>query len=1761
MNGFDVLAIGYSRMMAPEDQKGQTMQGSLLGRKYAQLLGYIAELDRLRTTVVRSVNEHPSQFDLSALPQHPSVKWNVNDSSAFLVVTRPSISDSPPCPTLLTDWVHHRSNQINVAPSLKPSFIFEGEELKWDEDGPIESWNTWIKLWELWAEQARPAFAARELYVQLYDLHATLERSSDQLELVAADVSVALNGVDHPILITPVHVVLDVERSRITIGCQEEPSQVYGDAIRGLLPEVGDSIARARNEVEENPDIWAFGGAEVDLFAARFVQGADAGGQFVTGAPIRGQLTARRSPWLLLRKRATGVAELAEGLRRKFEVDGVVPKPIIPILVDRKEANHSEPEFRGEPDEDQHSFFTKPANAEQLAILRNFRRNGCVHVQGPPGTGKTHTIANLIGHFLAEGKSVLVTSEKAQSLTVLREKVVEELQPLCVSLAGVDSGEGFKAGMRGLYERLGTTEKSVLEADAERLTTTRNQTIFELKEARQRLREIIEREYLPIDIRGRRGTPAQAAKQINSNRTIDGWIPGEVLEQTGPPLSESEFHELLDLLAQFSSEVVPEVRKPLPPVEELPSPEDFRSLVSRHQQLRESDPPIPVVPVEEVRSLPGGPEAAKRLLGDSQLALERLATLSSDYRELANRAIETPSIVEIWNACILRGDLLLETEQRVLAKAAPYGFVFSGESHRILDSAKQLLQQVQKSGRPVLKPRLLNKSDKFLFGAVSSKRQFGDETSLAALIHQLEFEDERERFRDEIRAAALSHGLQGFAAQDAERRLRRDSSLQVALCWATDYYQPIVKQIESAGLGSEKVDLHVPSTLSGSGPTERMAWWLQDVVRPALVRYLHYREVTDLSLELAKLEEWSKEWQQKEISKPLRCLLVAVLERNIEDYKVAYLEVAELRAAAEPIQRRDSLLARLKARAEMFATSLEKGTFDMTSIRGTLDAAWLHCLIDQELVRRNSLSLLNTKDELDRLKGQLDDITVKLASVRAWAAQHLRVTHSVRRALSQFHEAQRKIGGGKGARVPELLRTMRTAMREAKDAFPVWIMPLHDLSRSFDFTQTQFDVVIVDESSQLSAAGLITLLIADSAIVVGDDEQTEPSLAGVPLDSVSALIREHLVDFNDGILWSPDSSLYSFAARFGATVGLREHFRCVPQIIAFSNKMCYDGKIQALRDSKGVVQLPHVVPISCGYDVKSTRRDVNEMEAVEIASLIVACSELPEYQGQTFGVIALRGSADARGGDPQCDRIVSLVRNALGAAEWERFVAKSKFKAGVPPVFQGDERDVVFISVGDDPRLQPSERTGPLNLINEISLPGKQYRKRLNVAVSRARNQVWIVHSFRHFEAELKDGDVRRRLFEFAYAPNEWLESTLAVNPKAESPFEQDVFADLVRLGFSVVPQVRVGQYRIDLVAEDDDARVAIECDGDAFHKDAAADLSRQIILERCGWKFVRVRGSEYYRDPILAIQRVVKELEKLGVTPSTSVPAAVEPEGALLQRVRSRAQELRFDVSAERPVNLVNGPVPDDVQQAPENPQNSSTLSNSANANEVIDNSIQEISEGAESELLGEDLIHASAPQIRNALTASSADDGLQADHYFVFSETGFQDPKVATLGQIESDLAKIIAVEGPATETTILDRYRVAVGYGRLKGPTREMILAALNNAVKKGLAISLPDYPGADAKIYLLPGQPYVRLRRRGPRDLADVPMGEIVEFVTRSISSGMRSEEADVFRAVLNFFDLKRLTEQARSRLGKAFEIATLPTSQLRDTLESDENAPG
>src|SRR5258708_17591911 len=264
-------------------------------------------------------------------------------------------------------------------------------------------------------------------------------------------------------------------------------------------------------------------------------------------------------------------------------------------------------------------------------------------------------------------------------------------------------------------------------------------------------------------------------------------------------------------------------------------------------------------------------------------------------------------------------------------------------------------------------------------------------------------------------------------------------------------------------------------------------------------------------------------------------------------------------------------------------------------------------------------------------------------------------------------------------------------------------MRLSRVYESFDPREKRFDVVIIDEASQSDVTALSALYLGREHIVVGDKEQVTPDAIGQRLDDVQRLISTDLHGIPNSHLYDGQTSIYDLAeTAFGGVVALREHFRCVPEIIQFSNHLSYSQTIQPLREPLSAVVRPALV----AHRVNGFRDNAytNPIEAEEVASLLIACLQDPSYarnqfgRPMSFGVISLLGVEQAL-----------LVERHLQRRLPPEAFAKHRLLCGNAAQFQGDERDVIFLSMVDGPPVD-----GQLD--RRDAGPKDVYKKSYNVA-------------------------------------------------------------------------------------------------------------------------------------------------------------------------------------------------------------------------------------------------------------------------------------------------------------------------------------------------------------------------------------------------------------------------------------------------------------
>ena len=271
-------------------------------------------------------------------------------------------------------------------------------------------------------------------------------------------------------------------------------------------------------------------------------------------------------------------------------------------------------------------------------------------------------------------------------------------------------------------------------------------------------------------------------------------------------------------------------------------------------------------------------------------------------------------------------------------------------------------------------------------------------------------------------------------------------------------------------------------------------------------------------------------------------------------------------------------------------------------------------------------------------------------------------------------------------------------MFEAAGAVPCWIMSHARVSEAMPADVGAFDLVIVDEASQSDLWALPAILRGKKILVVGDDKQVSPDAGFIDSQRIEDLKNRFLTEQPFGTEMTPEKSLYELAARVFAAqqVMLREHFRCVPPIIALSEPRVLQGRHSPLRIPKPSERLdPPLVDIFVNGGVRD-RRNCNEAEANVIAAEIKTLCADTLFAQRTIGVVSLLGLEQAK-------LIDGVARRHCDAAE-----LLGRFQCGDARTFQGSERDIMFLSLVADP-------------IDCKALSGNLFDQRFNVAASRAR--------------------------------------------------------------------------------------------------------------------------------------------------------------------------------------------------------------------------------------------------------------------------------------------------------------------------------------------------------------------------------------------------------------------------------------------------------
>ncbi len=412
---------------------------------------------------------------------------------------------------------------------------------------------------------------------------------------------------------------------------------------------------------------------------------------------------------------------------------------------------------------------------------------------------------------------------------------------------------------------------------------------------------------------------------------------------------------------------------------------------------------------------------------------------------------------------------------------------------------------------------------------------------------------------------------------------------------------------------------------------------------------------------------------------------------------------------------------------------------------------------------------------------------------------------------------------------------------------PCWAMSPLVVSQVLPAQADLFDVVIFDEASQIQPADAVgSLLRGRQAVVAGDPRQLPPTTFFLSSDDGGG-------DGRDAAITADlESLLDAMTILLPPPVGTRTlnwHYRSRDErLIAFSNAQptLYDWSLTTFPGTDGGECLRHeLVPFVAGTAGQE------ESAALEVTTVVqLVLEHAREHPDESLGVIAM--------GIKHADRITeALRRTRLNHPEQDPYFGEDTdepfFIKNLERV-QGDERDAIILTIGygktSDGRML--YRFGPINV--------QGGERRLNVAVTRARNRMTVVSSFGASEMDptrLRSAgpQMLQRFLQYAESGGANL-GHLAKRKPDLNPFERDVLNALTAAGIPLVPQVGTSGYWIDFAAQHPIRRgemvLAIETDGARYHSTPTArdrDRLRQEHLERLGWHFHRIWSTSWFQN------------------------------------------------------------------------------------------------------------------------------------------------------------------------------------------------------------------------------------------------------------------------------------------------------------------------
>lgn len=1453
--------------------------------KVIDLLNYIEQIEKLKRKPSFSLPEEYFVAHRHELVNLPELQFNLQQEGDDVWLKLPRLQEvtAPELDDLIRDWVivskspekipeiKQEVTLIQAGGETRQEFLTDNQNVKAQFDWYVEY------LWKPWSQTERPRRKSISFYNKLFSLQQAIssEGAETPLELVWGIGYSAWKKEDygtpvkHPLLLQACNVTLNEVTLELEIRPRDVDAKLEIDCYAEMeISGISQIEAFWKNvQATGTNRITPFEESTYEPTLRAAVGHLDPSGSYVnsddwTSVPAPSKKMLVTNGWVIFGRKRSGdiLLEDVRRLKKKLEEAETIPGVIQSFVTSGDDAIRRRPEipFRGlstshSPSGARELFFPMPYNEEQVSIIQKLESNDGVVVQGPPGTGKTHTIANVICHYLAQGKRVLVTAKGESALAVVQEKLPEKIRPLCVSLLS-DERDGKKQFEHSI-QTIAARVSQLNPAQSEKAIIAGELSIDQLHAKISNVDKTVEDYALSqmrtYEFRGKSVSPEEMARVVIEQADLHQWFDDELPENVAIAVTDEEI-TILRQSRKLVGKNIAYVGCSIPKASDFPAWVDFLALhrdLVRAKTIEAAVEKGVVLPlIDSTSETFTKADKLSEFLEQRQQTVNRLSSANVPWigafkSRIANMESTDPLMATLRLVCNLL--LELETERTALVSKA----VQLPENSELNEEFNEALKRLV-AGKSAF---ILPVGSAIPRGLISSVTVAGVKPKgVEDWEYVRELVDWRLKARKALaRWASLSGEFDFEVIEQIPEQAIRGLVASITAIKDADQLQ-FEFDAHLANKVGEVFGKNVSSQIQESG---------QIIIKSIGESLQSHLDKGRLGYAMRRVQEILKklDGHSGSITSELRNFLsygLGQLNSNEDTLQATWLaNIAELEKL-QSLWIHISTIVEVADRVEYFGAPKWANRIRTLAIDSEIDnvvpftwrEAWDWRVAVGFLDRLdNHHKIRDLIEERRQLTQTLAKTYQELVAEKTWLGVFNNSPDSVRQALQAYLNAVQAMGAGTGVRAVRHRKNARDAMVRAYKAVPCWVLPQWRVSETIPAEVGLFDLVIVDEASQSDIWALPTLLRGKKLLVVGDHKQVSPSAVGAAEERVKELVNRFLGEQPHGSEMTPDKSIYDLARVVfaGNSVMLKEHFRSVPAIIEFSNREFYEGDIRPLRVPKANERLdPPLVDVFVKGG--NRRNDINKAEAKAIVDEISKLITDPRFDGRTIGVVTLMGTE-------QANYIHKLISQEITPSE----IVARKISVGPPPVFQGRERDVMMVSMVIGP--------GDRGAANRADM-----HQRFNVALSRARDRMYLFRSVS--ENEAKDDSLTSRVIQHFRQPfRQDVKKVEILRDKCESGFEIEVFDELVKRGYRVTPQMPSGGYFIDFVVEGNEGRrLAIECDGDRYHGPGqwSDDMARQRVLERAGWTFWRCFASSFVRRREEVVSDLLQTLEKLGIEP-----------------------------------------------------------------------------------------------------------------------------------------------------------------------------------------------------------------------------------------------------------------------------------------------------